>query len=583
MSFGILNTIIPPAPQVNTVDFNTIAIVGIAPKGPAQELVVCSNDTDDSQFGKCLTGFSIPRALSTIRTSGAGKVVVVNVFDEASHTSQVTHENDTVNGQKTATAFNPTNTVLVKNTPVSPISGTAATASCAVTASGGSGDTLASLKVGLVELLAGTVTFSGASLTSSRSELVSAINAHTGVSGFSATSGSAGAFTIVGPVSAGATINGVISTIGTIVGTFAIGTNGAFSGGVTEVVEVLPVTYVEGTDYTIDDYGNIKFLIAITDGTVIRTTYKKLNAAAVVAADIIGTVSGSTRTGAKLIDACATILKLVPKILIIPGYNSDASVQIEMERLCTKYRMRTFYGAIVDLTLAGAIGSRLPGGTLATFNTSSKRAILAYPQVKTYNPQSATLTLDDPSAALAGFLAYSAAVNGPHVSTSNRVVPAIGGVETNLLHDWEDPNNAGETNQLRAVGIASIFGDGGYKLWGAENASYPDNTAVDGNICVIYVNDIITDSLTAFAKQYIDTNITSGSIAAFITAANDYYTSLMTAGWIGTDSKVSFLKDRNPDADLKLGKIRFTRNTYYFVGMKLIQLEENMEVQLPTV
>ena len=66
MEFGINNVIIPPTPEVNSEVFNIIALVGIAAKGPSQALTLCSNQTDDSQFGSALTGFSIPRALSEV-------------------------------------------------------------------------------------------------------------------------------------------------------------------------------------------------------------------------------------------------------------------------------------------------------------------------------------------------------------------------------------------------------------------------------------------------------------------------------------------------------------------------------------
>ena len=579
MQFGIQNTIIPPAPSVNTVDFNTIALVGIAPKGPAQTLVVCGSDTDDSQFGSCLTGFNIPRALSVIRQSGGGKVVVVNVFNETDHTTQVTNENATVTAQKTKSAYNPTNEVVVKNTPVDAVAAVAASATLIVTTGSALNDTI-NISVGLVDLIPGGIDSAGGTATQTAQEIVDAINANTGDTGFSATKQSGGNFTIIAPLSAGATVNAVVSTL-TLTGTVAIGTNNAFANGVTEVIAVPLVTYVENTDYTIDVYGNITFLISITDATVVRLTYKKLNAAAITSSVIIGEVGGATRTGCKLIDSCKTLLGLVPKILIIPGYNTLAPVQIEMERLSAKYRMRSFYASTTGMTQAQAISSRGPSGPLATFNTATKRGILLFPKVKTYDPQTATLTLDDPSAAFAGFLSWNAAVNGPHVSPSNQIMPALGGTEINLLHDWEDPNSAADTNQLRNAGIVCAFSETGWKWWGGENASFPSNTAVDNNLTCIYVNDVITDALTQFAVQYVDTNITEGSISSALNAMNDYYGTLKTKQWIGLSSRVRFLPERNPKGDLALGKIKFTRNTFYFVGMKLIEIEENQEVQLP--
>lgn len=586
MPFGILNTVLPPAPSVNTVDYNTILVCGIAPKGPKNVLTLCATDTEDSVFGSCLTGFTIPRALSDIRYAGGGKVIVINVFDESTHTVQVTNENDTVTSQKTKITHNPTNAVTVKNTPVSPVAAQAATAALAVTVAPTSGDVLTDIEVDGTSLFASALTFDGtssASVTAAKTAIVSAINAHTGTSGFSATSGSGGAFTITAPTSLGADVNGVVSEPVILAGTIVFGTNNAFTGGVTQVVEVVAVTYVKDTDYTIDDYGNIKFLIAIADGTVIRTDYKRLNISLVQNSEIVGTVSGSTRTGLKLADMCSSTLNIVPKIMIVPKWNAEAGVKTEMERVCSEFRMRTFYTSTSGVTLAQAKASRNPGGTIPNFNQSSKRANLFYPMVKTYDPQTGTNTLTDASALLAGFVSWNAAINGPHESPSNRIMPSCAGAEVELLHKWEDVNSAADTNQLRSNGIACVFNDGGYILWGSENASYPDNTAVDANFSVMYVNDIITDSLTVYATKKIDRNITNGSIQAFLTEANAYYTTLKTSGWIGPDSEVKYYPERNNNTDLQAGKIVFTRLTYYFVGMKYIVLEESMAVQLPNI
>jgi uncharacterized protein len=52
--------------------------------------VLCLSDIDDSKyFGPDLAGYSIPAALKAIRAQGAGLVIVVNVFDPATHHTDV--------------------------------------------------------------------------------------------------------------------------------------------------------------------------------------------------------------------------------------------------------------------------------------------------------------------------------------------------------------------------------------------------------------------------------------------------------------------------------------------------------------
>jgi phage tail sheath protein FI len=95
-----------PVP-VQVVNEGVIGLVGIAPMGPQNVVTQVNNDTDAAQFGSPLVGFNIPRALKHIFQQGAGTVLVVNVFDPATHTSQVTAEVHTIANGKFKLSFNP--------------------------------------------------------------------------------------------------------------------------------------------------------------------------------------------------------------------------------------------------------------------------------------------------------------------------------------------------------------------------------------------------------------------------------------------------------------------------------------------
>lgn len=80
-----------PVP-ISVVKSAVIGLVGIAPKGPVNELTIVQNAQDAAQFGDEVPGFNIPKALSAILAQGAGMVVVVNTFDYTDNTVQVTEE-----------------------------------------------------------------------------------------------------------------------------------------------------------------------------------------------------------------------------------------------------------------------------------------------------------------------------------------------------------------------------------------------------------------------------------------------------------------------------------------------------------
>lgn len=77
---------------ITVVKSAVIGLIGIAPNGPVNTPVLVAGDTDAAQFGKPIPGFDIPQALNAIFSQGAGTVIVVNVFDQVSHTIEVTDE-----------------------------------------------------------------------------------------------------------------------------------------------------------------------------------------------------------------------------------------------------------------------------------------------------------------------------------------------------------------------------------------------------------------------------------------------------------------------------------------------------------
>lgn len=100
---------------VNIVKSGVIGLVGIAPQGPKNQLVLVTSDRDVAQFGKQLPGFNIPQTLDVILTQGAANVLVVNIFDETLHTAQVTDETKTVTAGALKLQYAPIGAVTIKD------------------------------------------------------------------------------------------------------------------------------------------------------------------------------------------------------------------------------------------------------------------------------------------------------------------------------------------------------------------------------------------------------------------------------------------------------------------------------------
>jgi phage tail sheath protein FI len=80
---------------IRQVKSAVILVIGTAPIGLLNKLIVCLSESQGAQFGPELAGFSIPQALSGIYDFGSGTVIVVNVLDPAIHKSSVPAEERT--------------------------------------------------------------------------------------------------------------------------------------------------------------------------------------------------------------------------------------------------------------------------------------------------------------------------------------------------------------------------------------------------------------------------------------------------------------------------------------------------------
>ena len=100
---------------VRVVKAAAVALIGIAPEGASQALTLCLNEKDDAQFGVAKTGFNIPQTLKILRKEAGGfPVIVINVFDSATHTAQVTDEAHAITNGKVKLTYQPVGAVTIK-------------------------------------------------------------------------------------------------------------------------------------------------------------------------------------------------------------------------------------------------------------------------------------------------------------------------------------------------------------------------------------------------------------------------------------------------------------------------------------
>lgn len=318
------------------------------------------------------------------------------------------------------------------------------------------------------------------------------------------------------------------------------------------------VTYIEGTDYNIDAFGNFTVLSsAIVDGAVLKFSYSKLNATAIQDSDVIGTIDAITgaRTGMKCFAQAFNLFGFNPKILIAPLFSTSVGVATEMIAEAGTYRAIAYLDAPEGTTVANAIAGRGPAGSI-NFNTSSKRAQLLYPMLKNFDQASNGDVLFPYSAFMAGIRAAVDNNEGFWVSSSNHEILGITGVERNISAAINDPSS--DANTLNSNGITTIFNTfgSGIRTWGNRSAAYPFTTDPDNFIAVRRTADMIEESVEQSCLQFIDQPITQGWIDSVREIVNAFIRTLVGRGAV-IDGVCKFIQDDNPATELAAGHVTF--------------------------
>lgn len=507
---------------VQTVPTAIICLTGIAPSGPTNVLTLCQSTSDIKQFGAQVPGFSIPQALNDVFAQGNATCCVVNIFNPGTQTKVVAESITLVSGTATL-AHVPTLGIL--NGAVPPV---VTNSGASTTYVAGTDYNINPVTGAVVRVTSGGI---GATDTLKVTYYYFTLAMTAAVAAESVTVALRAAKTAFAPVLASATP--IVSNSGA------------------------SVFYVAGTDYTIDDFGNIIILsAAIADGTVLKVTYQKLDPTTVTATLIVGAQDPTTgiKTGMFLFKDVQATYGFKPKLLLCPIYNQLATVVTKLVADAITYRAHYWIDAPLGTTIAGAIAGRAPSGSI-NFYTNDKRCILTYPELK-----SAFDGLNRPYSQFdAGVTANNDSVNGYWTSPSNKTISGITGTELTIDCSFSDPNASNQL--LNGAAIKTVFNVGGtgalnIKASGNRNASFNQfsNTGITTFICVTRTADIIEDSIEAATAANIDIALNQAGIDFFKDGVNAYLRSLIAAGTI-IDGSCTYDPTKNPPQNLAQGKL----------------------------
>lgn len=317
-----------------------------------------------------------------------------------------------------------------------------------------------------------------------------------------------------------------------------------------------PFTGVEGTDYSIDAFGNFQALSAVaSEGLALKFTFNKLDFGSVTNDQIIGTITGDVRTGMKTWETIFTTFGFYPKILIAPVFVETLAIATEMRTLETKYRAIGLYDSPVGTSHASVIAGRGPASTM-NFKTSSDRSYLLHPHLKAYEADSDSNVNVPYSSYMAGVIARTDANEGYWVSPSNHEILGIVGTELTVTASINDP--ATDANTLNENGITTTFtGFGtGTRTWGNRSAAWPSNITPKNFIPVRRTADIVHESLEQAMLPFIDKPINQATIDAIRETGNAFFRTLIGRGACLPGSKCVYSEENTPE-ELALGHVVF--------------------------
>lgn len=485
--------------SVVSIPSAVIALIGTAPAGPIETLTKVENATDAAQFGPEVPGFSIPKALSAIFAQGPAQVLVVNVADadlgSESARDSVVNESHVLTTTVQMT-YAPSNTIVVMDATatITYVATTDYTVSPqgVITRVGsgsiGSGDTIL---VTYEHLEAQTVTNMKATLNS--------------------------------PPYHSAVVN---------VRNFDYAT-----------------TYVEGTDYEIDLYGNLTAIFggAIVEGQEITIQYDSFDGA--LAADIIG--AASPRAGLYLYEEAFTTYGYDPSIFIAPDYTTVTGVYEALRTTANSYQGVTILDATAGLTVAQVETDRGAAAS-GNFNVSDNRVFLAYPQVNVYDSNSDALELRPSSPFWAGLIAKVDRTESFSVSPSNHAFLGFNSLERTL--SWSPAGTGTDTTKLNAVGVLTIRS--GSIAWGNRSSGYPNSTNSKTFMVVRRTADVINKSIQLNFVQFQDRPINAALRDSMLQVANAYIGERIGKGDL-LAGKLSYDPAKNPAASLAFGQLTF--------------------------
>ncbi len=355
-------------------------------------------------------------------------------------------------------------------------------------------------------------------------------------------------------------------------------TRGATATDTLEKTPVLRITkvqagvirYLKGRDFILED-NKVKWVaggnapaqdqdyevsyehdIAPQQGDVYTLIYRESLTENQIISNVIGGVNTATDQfeGVHAFKAAESVVKVVPKILITPGFSHHHAVVSEMQGIAESLKSII----VVDgpnTTDADAISYREQFGTPRTY--------IVDPHAMVWSTEVDNYIFEPASARVAGIISKMDNTKGFWWSPSNQIINGISGTSRHIQYALGDKNS--RANYLNEHEVATIIQDSGYRLWGNRT------TAMDQKwmfLCVRRTADMINESIKLAHRWAVDRPISRNLVNDILDSVNAYIQNLVARGAIVGGEAWADSELNTPDQVI-LGKlsIDFKFSAYY--------------------
>lgn len=246
--------------------------------------------------------------------------------------------------------------------------------------------------------------------------------------------------------------------------------------------------------------------------------------------------------GLQVLLAAESIVKVAPRIIVVPEFSQEQAVVSELVSIATKLR------AVV---IADGPNSTDADAITYRENFGSDRIYLVDPWVKVWDTVTSTEIVRPASARVAGVIAKSDAERGFWHSPSNRLIDGITGLARPI--DFTLGDATSRANILNENEVTTIIQRDGYRLWGNRTLSADPKWAF---LKRRRVADMINESIMQAHFWAVDRNADRTYFEDVIEGVNAYGRRMITVGAL-VGFKCWADPDLNTPEALEAGKVYF--------------------------